>query len=232
MDVIKAIAKRRSIRSFKDKRVDKDDLLFLCELGMKAPNAGNLQDFRFIITTDKRIIRQLPSICMDQEWIAQAKGLIVICSQPSLQIKWYGDKGKWFATQGTSAAAQNILLGAESLGLGATWVSGFDEDKINRLFKIDKDAKVEMIIPIGYASGKPDIKTENGIDVMVYFDTYGNDKADILALNKDYSVKLERFIEDRGEDAENISKKIKKIGSQLIENFKENIKKGKEKTKK
>lgn len=196
MDLIDAITKRRSFRDFKDRRVEKDDLLFLCELGMKAPSAGNLQDYRFIISRDRNKIAALPAACMDQEWIRYATGVIVVCSQPSMQIKWYGEQGSFLATQNAAAAAQNILLGAHSLGLGACWVSGFDKDKVAKIFGVSGDGRVEVVIPIGYPAGKPDKKVENAIDVMVYFDNFGNDKADLILLNKDYSSKMEEYLEE------------------------------------
>ena len=59
MDVFKAIQNRRTIRYYKDKKVALDDMLLLVEMGMKAPSAGNLQDFRFIVTREKKIIRKI-----------------------------------------------------------------------------------------------------------------------------------------------------------------------------
>lgn len=225
MDLIKAITTRRSIRDFKDRRVEKDDLLFLCELGMNAPSAGNLQDYRFIITRDRKKIAGLPALCMDQEWIRHATGVIVICSQPKIQIKWYGEQGSFLATQNAAAAAQNILLGAHSLGLGACWVSGFDRDKLGKYFGLTGGAKVEVIIPIGYPSGKPDKKTENAIDVMVYFDTYGNDKADLALLNKDYSIKMQEILEEAKFEVKQKTPKVKKFLQDIGEQVKNKIKK-------
>jgi len=223
MDVIKAITTRRSIRNFKDRRVEKDDLLFLCELGMKAPSAGNLQDYRFIITRDRKKIAGLPALCMDQEWIRYATGVIVICSQPKMQIKWFGEQGAFLATQNAAAAAQNILLGAHSLGLGACWVSGFDREKMGLHFGVTGNAKVEVVIPIGYPSGKPDNKTENAIDVMVYFDSYGNDKADLAMLNKDYSIKMREIVEEAKFEVDQKGPKVKNFLNRLKDQVKEKL---------
>jgi len=130
MNTLKCINTRRSIRNFSDKPVDKDDLYLLVEAGMCAPNAGNLQDFKFIVTTKQEIINKTAEICMEQGWISTATGLIVICSQPGKQKEWYGPRGEHvFATQNASAAAQNILLAAHEIGLGACWIGGFDQQK-------------------------------------------------------------------------------------------------------
>ena len=227
MDVIKAITTRRSFREFKDRRVEMDDLLFLCELAMKAPSAGNLQDYRFIVSRDRKKIAKLPAVCMDQEWIRHATGVIVVCSQPSIQIKWYGEQGSFLATQNAAAAAQNILLGAHSLGLGACWVSGFDKEKAGSIFGVGGDARVEVVIPIGYPVGKPEPKSENAIDVMVYFDSYGNDKADLALLNKDYSVKMQEHLEEAQYQIDKQSKKVKPMIEKIKKHVQEKLTKKK-----
>lgn len=196
MDVFKAIQNRRTIRYYKDKKVAMDDLLLLVEMGMKAPNAGNLQDFRFIVTRERKIIKKMPELCMDQDWMSTATGLIVICSQPELQIKWYAEMGNRFAAQNAAAAAQNILLAAQALNLGACWVGGFDREAIEKAFGIEGKARAEIIITVGYPDEVPEKKTENDIDVMAYFDSYGNDKKDLALLNKDYSIKVQQYLEE------------------------------------
>ena len=196
MKLFKAITGRRSIRKFKDKALDKDDLFLLVEAGMHAPSAGNLQDFKFIVTIKQDIINKTAELCMEQGWISTAKGLIVICSQPKKQKEWYGPKGDHiFAIQNASAAAQNILLAAHSIGLASCWVSGFDQQKIDNLFGTGSDARVEVILPIGYPNEKPEKRTLEEIDSMMFFDKYGNDKSNLLKLNKDYSAMIEKDLE-------------------------------------
>ncbi|MGE0793362.1 MAG: nitroreductase family protein [Candidatus Woesearchaeota archaeon] len=209
MDIFECITTRRSIRNFKSKKVDKDDLFLLVEAGMYAPTAGNLQDFRFIVTNKQKIINEVATHCMEQGWISKATGLIVICSQPKLQREWYGPKGdRIFAVQNAAAAAQNILLAANAIGLGACWVSGFDQEAIDNLFKTSSKARVEVIIPVGYPNEKPDKKSMEQLDIMMYFDEYGNKKSDVLKINKDYSAIIERNIRKIPAKTESLKEKI------------------------
>ena len=195
MNVFKAISSRRSIRQFKNRPVDKDDLFMLIELGMQAPTAGNMQDFRFIGVFDKETILKLPKACLDQYWITSAPALIVVCSQPQLQATWFGERGRHvFATQNAAMATQNILLAAHAMGLGACMVSGFDQEKVDAIFGVGGKGRVEAIIPVGYPAETPDRKEENEMDVMLYFEKWGNDKEDPALINKDYSIKLQQLI--------------------------------------
>ncbi len=216
MDVFKAIQTRRSVRYYKDKKILLDDLLLLVEMGMKAPSAGNLQDFRFIVSKEKKIIRKLPQLCMDQDWISTAAGIIIICSQPELQVKWYAEMGSRFAAQNAAAAAQNILLSAESIGLGACWVGGFDRKAVEKAFGIEGNARAEIIITVGFSDERPERKTENSIETMAFFDSYGNDKKDLAWTNKDYSIKVQRYLED----AEEQTKKSKITFKKFLQDIK------------
>lgn len=229
MDAFKAIFSRRSYRRYKRKAVPKDLLYFLVEAGMKAPSAGNLQDFAFIVTSDKKVINQLPEMCMEQTWISSAPAVIVVCSQPQKLAQWYGERGRHvFSIQDASAAAQNILLAAHASGLGACWVGGFDQESVDGLFKTEGKARVEAIITVGYPNERPAPKHEKGIELMMYFDKFGNDTPDKLLKNKDYSLKLEQQLEHAEEKAQSFSDSAKTFVTDVAKRFKEQQKKKKQ----
>jgi len=210
IDFFKIVNNRRSIRMYKATALEESELHLLVEMAMKAPSAGNLQDYRFIVCTDKQIIYQLPEMCMDQMWITSAPAVIVVCSQPSVQAEWFGERGRHvFATQNAAAATQNILLGAEALGLGACWVSGFNQEQVDDVFGVTGKGRVESIITLGYPAEKPSPKEEISITTGMYFDKFGNTKEDKVLAHKDYSVKLDKYIKNAEKQAKESSSKTK-----------------------
>jgi nitroreductase len=221
MDVFNAITTRRSIRRFKAQPVSIDDLHFIIEMAMSTPSAGNLQDYRFIVVTDKAMIKELPDFCMEQMWISSAPAVIVVCSQPAVQKKWYGASGDIFARQNAAAATQNILLSAHALGLGACWVSGFNQEKIDDFFDATGRARIEAVIPIGYPAQKPEPKSEFTINNMLFFNTYGMDISEWDKFNKDYAKIREKRLgelHDRFKEKSSSAKVvIKDIGKKLKE---------------
>ncbi len=222
IDFFKVLTGRRSIRMYRATAVEKSELYLLVEMAMKAPSSGNLQDYRFIVCTDKKIIYQLPEMCMDQMWMSSAPAVIVVCSQPAEQAKWFGERGRHvFSIQNASAASQNILLSAHALGLGACWVGGFDQEQIDELFDVTGKGRVEGLITVGYPAEKPEPKEEISIPVGMYFDKFGNTKDDKEARHRDYSVKLERYIEDAKEQAKDKSSKGKVWLKQMRTKIKE-----------
>jgi nitroreductase len=192
MDIITAIETRRSIRRFKFRSIPKDDLYYFIELALCAPSAGNLQDYQFIICTNKDTISQLPSLCMDQDWIETAPAVIVVCSRPEIQKQWYGPGGELFALGGACAAIENILLSAHAFGYGACWVGAFDKDRINHLFDIPQAVRVEALIPLGYPDEDPSPVVKKELKSSLFFDKYGVDLQDFEKVSGEVALLRER----------------------------------------
>lgn len=228
IDFFKVLTSRRSIRMYRSTAVEKSELYLLAEMGLKAPSAGDLQDTRIIVCTDKKIIYQLPELCMDQMWITSAPAVLVVCSQPQKQAEWFGERGRHvFATQNAAAVTQNILLSAQALGLGACWVGGFNQEKIDELFKAEGTGRVESIVTVGYPAERPQPKEEINIADGMYFNTFGNTKADKDLLHNDYSLKLEQYVENAKEQA----KKSSSQGNAWIQKIKKKVKEHQDKYK-
>lgn len=196
MNVFETIIKRRSIRNYRAIQPTKDQLYYLVQLALYSPNAGNLQDFQFIVITKRETIMALPEQCMDQAWITSAPAVIAVCSRPEIQKKWYGEAGDNFARHNAAAAAQTISLCAVEMGLSSCWVAGFDVEGVGDLLDVPDSARVECLLTIGYANEAPQAKTPPSLESHLFFDIYGRDIQDWETFNKNYSVKIERKIND------------------------------------
>ncbi len=76
----RVILKRRSVRLYKKKPVEREKLIRIIEAGRFAPSAGNNQPWKFIVITDKEVIddinrkckkslRLMPWLTMPGEWL-------------------------------------------------------------------------------------------------------------------------------------------------------------------
>ncbi|HUU42187.1 MAG TPA: nitroreductase family protein, partial [Planctomycetota bacterium] len=79
MDVMEAILKRRSIRRYKDKPIEKAKLNRVLEAGRQAPSAGNTQPWKIVVVTDPDTRRKLAHAARDQDFVAQASAVLVGC---------------------------------------------------------------------------------------------------------------------------------------------------------
>lgn len=67
MDTIEAILNRKSIRKFKEKAVNHDDLLKILECGLNAPSANNMQNWHFVVIESKEKIKAIADIVRQKQ---------------------------------------------------------------------------------------------------------------------------------------------------------------------
>ena len=142
-EVYNTILARRSIRSFTDKKVSREDIRILLEAGMAAPSACNLQPWTFIVVDDEERLAALYDCAEQGKYHAPLA--IIVCGSNS-HIPWK-DNG-WLFDIG--ACAQNIMLECVELGLASVCIGGFDEERLSETFAIPEDVHPVCILEIGY----------------------------------------------------------------------------------
>lgn len=244
MDAIECIATRRSIRRFVKMPVDFETIMNIIEAGSVAPSSGNVQDWKFILVDKPELKKNISEHSLDQECLYNAAFLIVICSDPEQTELHYGLRGeKLYTVQNCAAAAENMLLAAHALGLGGVWVGAFDEEKIRELMDIPKTARPQAILAFGYPDEIPDHKRMKDLNIITYFNSYGNKLKNVHHVLHDYSVEweermkgarnfFERFKQKTSETTQKTTDKMGKKSSSFFQKYKESIKKKVKVTKK
>lgn len=175
MDILYSIQHRRSIRRYMLKMVGEKELAKVLEAARWAPSAGNVQDWAFVIVRDKKKKDEIASACMEQNWIAKAPVVIIVCSNYKRMGILYGKDGaEHYTYMDCAAAIENMMLTAYDLGLGTCWVGGlFDTEKIARVLKIPLDElKVISVLTLGYPAERPAAPVRKDLKDMVYFEEY------------------------------------------------------------
>ena len=154
MDLFEAIANRSSVRTFRDQVPDPHIIDRLLEAAIRAPNAGNLQPWRFYVASEARIRNTLAAAAAGQEHVAAAPVVVVICVEPRVSEMRYGRRGRdLYCIQDGAAAAQNLLLAAVALGLGGCWVGAFDEASVAGAIGAPPELRPIVMVPLGYPAG-------------------------------------------------------------------------------
>lgn len=175
-EVLRCIAERRSVRSYKPKAVPKDIINKIIEAGNQAPSAMNTQPWRFVVVEDKEFRRKLTETA-----IVNSKKMLETLKDANPEryqmiVKRYEElddpiyysapviifvigSGR-FADMSCPLVCQNMMLAAHSLGLGSCWVySGSlvtDNVEIKQALELTGDEKIYGPIIIGYAEKFPD----------------------------------------------------------------------------
>jgi len=223
MDVLEAIATRRSIRKYLDVPVEWDKVGQVLEAGRLAPSAGNIQEWRFIVVTEHSLRKQVAESALGQNWVETAPVHIVVVAITEKVRTHYGMRGeRLYAIQDCAACATHMILAAHELGLGSCWIGAFDEAKIQRILKLPDDVRPQMILTIGYADEKPHMPPRYPIDNLVFLEKYGGTGRikDLDRVLWDHNV-VGRVVNRAKETKKDFTRLTKKDRGRLFERLKE-----------
>jgi len=173
MDVIEAIHGRRSVRTFIDKDVSETILNQLLSSAIMAPSAGNRQSWEFIIVRELETKKALVRAALNQQFIASAPVVIVVCAHQHRSAQRYGTRGgELYCIQDTAAAIQNLLLVAYSLDLGTCWVGAFKESDVSETLEIPEGVRPIALIPVGYTTRDPSPPSRILLERVLHYERY------------------------------------------------------------
>lgn len=157
-DPLEAIMTRFSCRSFLPDPIPEADFKRLLEVMRRAPSAGNMQPWRFIVVRSQEDRDALSDAAHDQTFISEAPVAIVVCADPERSASRYGDRGRTlYVFQDTAAAVENLMIAATALGYATCWVGAFDEERARAAIEIPPHLRPVAIVPVG----KPGVRAES-----------------------------------------------------------------------
>lgn len=139
-EYLEFIKSRRSIRKFKDTKIDKETITSILECARWAPSGLNNQPWKVFVVEYPTIKRLLAECTKYSSIIENAPVNFVI----------FLDKAKSYDRvkdiQGMGAFLQTMLLSIHAFGLGAVWLGEIlnKKENVNELFKLD-DEKFELM---------------------------------------------------------------------------------------
>ncbi|MBP7088490.1 MAG: nitroreductase family protein [Candidatus Omnitrophica bacterium] len=171
MDVYAAIKKRRSIRKYKKKAVNKKDLRKILAAAKEAPSASNRQEWRFIVVKDEQKKQLLYEAAKKQEFIKEAPIILACCADTDGHIMTCGQA---CYPIDLAIAIDHMTLAAISLGLGTCWVGAFYEDQVRKILNIPEKIRVVELLALGYpAEIKKNPKNRLSLKQIVFFEEWG-----------------------------------------------------------
>lgn len=163
--------KRFSARIFQDKPVPEDVIKEILEAGRLSPSGGNEQPWLFGVVTDSELIGELSEASYDQQWIAKAPLIIVLCARivedrrggRDIQKKRFPDFADEIDSMDrdlysalnleehqTKIPGTVMSLAALEHGVGSTWVSLFDVARVADLLRLPEGYIPSETLVFGY----------------------------------------------------------------------------------
>lgn len=166
--------KRRSIRLYDERPVEKEKLFKVLEAARIAPSANNRQCWNYIIISDRELLKRLGKILdnnPDKTAFEKATYVIAVCADPEKSSK--RDDKQYYLTD-AAISMQQLILAATALDLGTCWVAGFAEKPVKNLLKIPENFKIVALTPLGYPAENPEMRERKTMEEMVFSNYWDN----------------------------------------------------------
>lgn len=190
MEVMEAIAARKSMRRFEDKVIPKEMLEKILLAGTLAPSGKNKQPWKFyVVQGEKRaeMIQTMQKGMDDLEkmgiksssakytirWMAQAPITIFVFDPSGRSPFEQKDMNDPFTDivdiQSIGAAIQNMLLAATDLGLGSLWICDVFAAYEALCGWLGAEGLMVAAISLGYPAQSPPARPRKSIEEVTVF---------------------------------------------------------------
>ncbi len=168
MEFLELIRKRRSIRKFKNVKIEEEKIDTILKVLDEIPTAGNLQSYFVYVVLNDKLIRKVISESFVKAYFDYAPLLLVFCAHPENASK-YGDRGRnLFSLQDATIATTYAMLEVVEQGLGSVWVGAFYPDKVSEILNIPPKYVPVSVLPVGYPDEDPIKKERKNISELSF----------------------------------------------------------------
>jgi F420 biosynthesis protein FbiB-like protein len=191
MDILEAIAARRSIRKFTDRPVTKETVNAVLAAAILAPSGKNHQSWRFVVVAgdDKRA--QMIRVMREGITDTKARGIDTgsaimtarVMDRAPVTIFVFNPEGvaPWAShslaqtvmetvdTQSIGAAIQNMLLAAQAMGLGAVWMCDVWSAYQQLEAWLGESGQLVAAVALGYPDEQPVARPRHPLSEVVHW---------------------------------------------------------------
>jgi nitroreductase len=172
MNIYELIKKRKSVRNYKSKVVEKEKLERILNTALLAPSAKNKQEWRFVVVSDKEKREKLSVAAKNQNFLSEAPIVIACCAETDNYEMTCGQKSYPIDL---SIIIDHITLLAVEEGLGTCWIGAFHENEAKKILDIPDNVRIVELLTLGYPSNDS-IKKKNRLsfDEVIKYEKWNN----------------------------------------------------------
>lgn len=169
MEFEKVLLKRRSIRKYKQDKVEDEKIEKILHMAFAGPSACNKMPLEVYVIKNEEVLEKL---CSSIRFANIKSSLaIVVCGNTKkalpLQLKDY------YLMDG-AAMTENILLEATNLGLGSLWCGVFPEkkkiQKIQEILNLEEHIVPMSLIKLGYSDEETEERDQYNLKKIHFID--------------------------------------------------------------
>lgn len=165
MNAIEMIKERRSVRKYKNEKVDRETMKEIIDIARWAPSWANYQIARYTLIDDRATIEQLATdgvkgFVYNINTLKNAKGVAVLSFVKGKSGKLDLEKDEYATSKAqvwevfdAGIACQTFCLAAHAKGVGTCIFGVIDDESISKIASLPEEETVAAIIVYGYEDG-------------------------------------------------------------------------------
>lgn len=167
MELLRAIAERRSTVSFRDEALGQDVIDRILEAGRRAPSAKNRQPWRFIVVRSAEVRGKIFSASYQQDHVGEAPVIIALCTT---NVDYRMPNGHYSYPMDIAIAASFMMVQAEAEGIGSCPLGTYDEQLIKEILSVPYSMRIPLLLLIGKSADRPEFRERKSLDRIVAYD--------------------------------------------------------------
>jgi len=175
MELTDGLLTRRSVRKFKDQKIDKATLQEIIRITQYSASAHNAKPWEFLVIEDKEALAKFRFLQRAAAFADKAAAVILVCVDKN---KTYTrEKENWnYAEIDGSSATTTLILAAHGMGLGACWCGCSPMTKpladVAEYFKLPEHILPFAIVVLGYPEVIPHQPTDREDASLVHWEKW------------------------------------------------------------
>jgi FMN reductase (NADPH) len=210
-DVISTILSHRSVRSFVDRPLTREQVKLIVKSAQAAATSSLVQAYTILGVEDQSKKQELAKLAGNQSYVAENGYFFVFCAdlyrhelsgemEGKDVIETIESTEKFMVSLIDAAlAAQNAVLAAESMGLGICYIGGIRNNlpEVSELLKLPNRVIPLFGLAVGYPERKPGQKLRLPYEHVFQIDEYEQNKEKLKQQLEGYNNEISSYYEER-----------------------------------
>ncbi|WHX41704.1 oxygen-insensitive NADPH nitroreductase [Mesobacillus sp. AQ2] len=209
--VIETILNHRSVRSFRDQTLDREQIEAIVKSAQAASTSSFVQAYSIIGVTDQENKDRLSEIAGNQAYVAANGHFFVFCADlhrhkvlaemenVDLNDSIESTEKFMVALIDAALAAQNAAIAAESMGLGICYIGGIrnDLEAVKEVLKTPEHVIPLFGMAVGYPNKETDLKPRLAMEHVYMENEYQQDQSLFEKQLQDYNETTSQYYRER-----------------------------------
>ncbi|MBN2733630.1 MAG: nitroreductase family protein [Methanomicrobiaceae archaeon] len=155
---------RRSIRKYKEQKIEENIINDTLESARYAPTARNAQAWKIGVIRNKETLLKISELASHGKFIKDADACFAV----------FAEKEHQYFVEDGSALTMQIILSLWSFGVGSCWVAGHGKEyaeEVQKILKVPEKYTLISLIPAGYPA-EVTIPKKKDLEDIVFTEEY------------------------------------------------------------